>query len=398
MQNVVLPDDTDLIAVAETLRGRILFNREIRKALSERGHHITDALHDILQTLVLKGVIGRVPSVATDRFGIASCKRCGNRDVVYASCSSCSSNECYYCPECASMGQAKACRPLYYAPRDTFSLLNEPANDPTKLSGERVRLPGEPLRFLNDSTQACLGNSVNIGIQVRPEMSENFIVKLNFELTKAQKHASQLIVDFLKSSSHNECIDFAVCGAGKTEVVFQAIAHVLRRGGKVLFAIPRSDVVAEVAPRIAAAIPAARILELRGKTKLRYLDANIVIATTHQTLRFFQAFDLVILDEVDAFPYRGNSYLHYAVRRATAPWGKTVFMTATPDRAMLRKARQNRIATVRISARHHGRPLPEPEIVRVRLPLPDKTGRSVWGSSNSHSRVPQVTTLPAGFR
>jgi competence protein ComFA len=351
-RHVILPGEEELETLAETLRGRILFDREIRDALVERGHYITGNLHDILQTLILKGVIGRVPSVAIDRFGIPSCRRCGNPDVVQASCSSCSRDKCFYCPECASMGQARACRPLYYSPRDTTHLQKQSSNPNATALAFEVNLP--------------------------------------FELTAAQKHASQLVTDFLEDSSHSECLVFAVCGAGKTEVVFQGIAHVLRHGGKVLFAIPRLDVVAEVVPRIASAMPDARILELRGGAKSRYRDSDIVVATTHQTIRFFRAFDLVVLDEVDAFPYRGSAILNYAVKRATAHHGNTVFMTATPNRELLRKTEQNEIALVRLSARHHGRPLPEPEIIRTRLPLPearislpDKTG-----SKNVSVRLP----------
>lgn len=398
-RNVVLPTEEDLNTLAETLRGRILFQHEIRKALLERGHHITGDLHDILQTLILRDVIGRVPSVAVERFGIPSCRRCGNPSVVQASCASCSSQTCFYCPECASMGQARACRPLYYSPGERGRIPDESLTQNAYFSDEFSH-PDKP-GFSNEScNQDAPGSSnvstaytiVSLGTSldetsvdlamarstlpvIQPGGNRNFAVSLPFELTPAQKHASQLVIEFLQDPEHNECLVFAVCGAGKTEVVFEAIAHVLRRGGKVLFAIPRSDVVAELVPRIGAAIPDARILELRSGAKSRYLDADIVVATTHQALRFFRAFDLVILDEVDAFPYRGSAILHYAVRRATARRGNTVFMTATPDRELLRKADMSEITLVRISARHHGRPLPEPEIIQTRLPLPDETSR-----------------------
>ncbi|NLB72501.1 MAG: DEAD/DEAH box helicase family protein [Firmicutes bacterium] len=395
-RNVILPADEDLNTLAETLRGRILFQHEVRKALSERGHHMTGNLQDMLQTLILKGVIGRVPSVAVGRFGIPSCRRCGNPNVVQASCASCSSDKCFYCPECASMGQARACRPLYYSPGERGCIPNEALTQSAAGFSDDFShpdKPGFPNEFHNqgapgssNASDAYTGVSPGTSLDetsgnpamgqntlpgIKPGDRRNFAVSLPFELTPAQKHASQLVTDFLHDPGYNECLVFAVCGAGKTEVVFEAIANVLRSGGKALFAIPRSDVVAEVVPRIGSAIPDAGILELRSSAKSRYRDADIVIATTHQALRFFRAFDLVILDEVDAFPYRGSAILHYAVRRATAQHGKTVFMTATPDRELLRKADQDKIALVRISARHHGRPLPEPEIIHARLPLPE---------------------------
>lgn len=41
-----------------------------------------------------------------------------------------------------------------------------------------------------------------------------------------------------------------------------------------------------------------------------------MIATTHQLLKFYQAFDLLIVDEVDAFPYVDNPVLYHAVEQA----------------------------------------------------------------------------------
>ncbi|NLS45703.1 MAG: DEAD/DEAH box helicase [Firmicutes bacterium] len=328
---VVLPRDEDLSKVTDVIYGRILFDHEIRRALLEHGYNITSDLPDILQTLILTDAIRRIPSVSLNQFKVPSCNRCGNRDIVRVSCKSCSKEDCLYCPECASMGQARACRPLYCSPLYPFQ------------AGDN-RIPA----------------------------SKDFEINLDFLLTEAQKDASRLIVDFLRDTSHDECLVFAVCGAGKTEVIFQGIAYILRHGGKVLFATPRSDIVAEIVPRITSAIPEARVMELHSGVKTRYQNADIIVATTHQTIRFFQAFDLVVLDEVDAFPYRGSKSLHYAVRQATSLSGKTVFMTATPSKDMLRKTQNNKMALVRIPARYHGQPLPEPEIIRVRLPIPRK--------------------------
>ncbi len=47
-----------------------------------------------------------------------------------------------------------------------------------------------------------------------------------------------------------------------------------------------------------------------------YSRSPLVIATTHQLLKFYQAFDLLIVDEVDAFPYVDNPVLYHAVEQA----------------------------------------------------------------------------------
>ncbi len=90
---------------------------------------------------------------------------------------------------------------------------------------------------------------------------------------------------------------------------------------------------------------------------------SVTVATTHQVLRYDRAFDLVILDEADAFPYRGSRVLAQAVVRATAPGGRRIRMTATPDNELLRSADQGQSILVRVPARHHGRPLPVPELM-----------------------------------
>ena len=98
---------------------------------------------------------------------------------------------------------------------------------------------------------------------------------------------------------------WAVCGAGKTEMCFAAVAAELARGGRVLFAVPRRDVVRELGPRLRAAFPHVQLQVLHGGADRAVLPVlppgSVTVATTHQVLRYDRAFDLVILDEVDAF-------------------------------------------------------------------------------------------------
>jgi competence protein ComFA len=71
-------------------------------------------------------------------------------------------------------------------------------------------------------------------------------------------------------------------------------------------------------------------------------------------------------------------------------------MTATPDRELLQKADRGEMALVRISARYHGRPLPEPEIVRVTLPLPEDYTRFQGKAEHSSGRTGK--TIRSRFR
>jgi len=204
---------------------------------------------------------------------------------------------------------------------------------------------------------------------ISPENGEKLEPQLDFELTPPQKKAAGELIKFL-DSGEPQFLVWAVCGGGKTEVSFQAVAKVLTDGGRVLFAIPRKDVVIELLPRFQKAFPGVEIIALYGGSGGRFADATLTIATTHQCLRFYEKFDLVILDEADAFPYQGCEMLHFAVKRSIKPGRHMIIMTATPDRNLIKKAEHGKIPYVSIPARPHRKPLVVPDIVKIALNNP----------------------------
>ena len=92
---------------------------------------------------------------------------------------------------------------------------------------------------------------------------------------------------------------------GKTEICFESICGYLAQGKKVGFAISRRQVVLEIANRLRRAFPELSVCEVaQGYTQVT--DADLIVCTTHQLYRYPYAFDLLILDELDAFPFVGN--------------------------------------------------------------------------------------------
>ncbi|MCW1007072.1 DNA/RNA helicase, partial [Streptococcus anginosus] len=85
-------------------------------------------------------------------------------------------------------------------------------------------------------------------------------------------------------------------------MIFPLVDYALRQGQRIALATPRVDVCNELFPRFQAAFPDIDILLLHGKVDHPYRLSPLTIASTHQLLRFYQAFDLLIVDEVDAFP------------------------------------------------------------------------------------------------
>jgi competence protein ComFA len=160
----------------------------------------------------------------------------------------------------------------------------------------------------------------------------------------------------------NAFLIWAVTGAGKTEMIFPLLAAALAYGGTALVATPRKDVVLELSPRVQLAFPSARVVTLYGGSEQRWDNGDIVIATTHQLMRFRERFDVVVIDELDAFPFHNSPTLAFAARKACKPSGRYVLLSATPPIAMRRAAERGRLPHVKVPARYHRHPLPMPRL------------------------------------
>jgi competence protein ComFA len=188
------------------------------------------------------------------------------------------------------------------------------------------------------------------------------------KLTAVQEEAAKKLRAFTREAKSSEFLVWAVCGAGKTEVTFPAIADAIQRGQRVLYAVPRRDVVKEIGIRMEQAFPGIRLAVLYGgEGRKEEVSPHLTIATTHQVLRFVDHFHLAILDEADAYPYEGSRMLRYGLRRAIRVQGKLIYLTATPTRELRERSYSGALEFVTIPARHHGYPLPEPVLATDRL-------------------------------
>jgi competence protein ComFA len=225
------------------------------------------------------------------------CARCGEKDV--------------YCRRCLMMGRVSGCTPL-------------------------IGWQGEGPEFSVDNNP----------------------LHWDGQLSEGQAGASQRVLEAVNLSS--ELLVWAVCGAGKTEVLFAGIAKAISTGKRVCLATPRTDVVLELTPRLKKVFPRTQIASLYGGSEDRHEFAQLTIATTHQLLRFYQAFDVIIVDEVDAFPYSMDETLQYAVQQSRKPRSSLIYLTATPSQKWQRECRLGKRDFVTIPARFHRYPLPVP--------------------------------------
>ncbi|WP_420543814.1 DEAD/DEAH box helicase [Streptococcus equinus] len=152
----------------------------------------------------------------------------------------------------------------------------------------------------------------------------------------------------------------AVTGAGKTEMIYQSVAKTIDDGGCVCLASPRIDVCLELYKRLSRDF-SCPITLLHGDSE-PYKRAPLIIATTHQLLKFYRAFDLLIIDEVDAFPFVDNKMLYQAVNQSLNPDGVKIFLTATSTDELDKKVRKGELKKLHLARRFHANPLVVPKM------------------------------------
>ena len=213
----------------------------------------------------------------------------------------------FYCRECLIMKRIRSDQNLYYFPQECF-----PKQDVLKWSGQ---------------------------------------------LTPFQERVSQGLLQAVDKKEAT--LVHAVTGAGKTEMIYQVVAKVIDQGGAVCLASPRIDVCLELHKRLQNDF-ACEIALLHGESD-PYFRTPLVVATTHQLLKFYQAFDLLIVDEVDAFPYVDNPVLYHAVNNCVKENGLRIFLTATSTDELDRKVKQGELKRLSLPRRFHGNPLIVPK-------------------------------------
>ena len=215
----------------------------------------------------------------------------------------------YYCRECLLMKRVRSDQALYYFPQEDF-----PKQDVLKWRGQ---------------------------------------------LTPFQEKVSEGLIQAVEKKE--SILVHAVTGAGKTEMIYQVVAKVIDDGGVVCLASPRIDVCLELYKRLQNDF-ACDIALLHGESD-PYFRTPLVVATTHQLLKFHHAFDLLIVDEVDAFPYVDNSVLYYAVNQCVKEEGVKIFLTATSTDELDKMVRTGELKRLSLPRRFHGNPLIIPKPV-----------------------------------
>lgn len=286
----------------QNLQGKRLLQDELPFPMSEIHEHYLNVYIQYHQ------------GITTTSINQFKCERCGNQiQHLFASfqCARCHEPSCTYCRNCIMMGRVNQCTPLF--------------------------------SWTGPSSQTAPSRS---------------ILNWSGQLSPGQQVASDKVVEAIKNNEN--LLVWAVCGSGKTEVLFQGIQVALQQGKQVCITTPRTDVVHELTPRLREAFPNTPLISLYGGSEDRSKSAQLTISTTHQLLRYHKNFDVIIIDEVDAFPFSADSSLQYAVQLAKKEQSAMIYLTATPSMKFKQKSRKGKIQTITIPARYHRQPLPVP--------------------------------------
>ncbi len=188
-------------------------------------------------------------------------------------------------------------------------------------------------------------------------------LSLAYKLSEEQSELSRRIVEnFVKGV---DTLVYAVCGSGKTEISYGVLAYAISHGLRAGFALPRRDVVIELYWRMMKAFPNNKIVAVYGDHHRR-LEGDIVILTTHQLYRYPDYFDLLVMDEIDAFPFKGNDVLIALYKKSLR--GHCVLMSATPSKAILKEFHKKNHEVLELMTRFHKKPIPVPK-VNLSIPL-----------------------------
>lgn len=376
----------------ELLEGRALLWEEIETLLKGRDLPAAE-LEATLHRMVLSGMARWMPGI---RIAVKKswwrhrlemfCERCGSRRqaLELTTCHTCGQG-CAYCTVCLGMGRSKCCTPYLLVPAKQGRTAFAAAEDRTGIA--RLHWQGQ---YSPEQASAAEQARRFVATQ-RPDLSEFLI--------------------------------WAVCGAGKTELLFPSVAEALAAGGRVLIATPRKDVVLELAPRLQRVFPQARVIAVHGSSREKWEEGDIAIATTHQVMRYYRRFLLVVLDEADAFPYHNNPVLYRAVSRAVQEGGKRLYLSATPPRYLQKRLMTKRRPLrgdaalalsspthVLLPGRYHGFALPVPEVRTVQglhkhlaagrpiAPLLDMIRRALEAERQVFLFVPRITDVERVLR
>ncbi|MFV0394698.1 MAG: DEAD/DEAH box helicase family protein, partial [Coprobacillaceae bacterium] len=94
----------------------------------------------------------------------------------------------------------------------------------------------------------CISYGRKVNMIIERKYSNQVYYQLDYSLTKEQKETAILLLQRYQQNLNTKLK--AVCGAGKTEILYDLIMYALNKGQRVCLTIPRRELVKELSERI----------------------------------------------------------------------------------------------------------------------------------------------------
>ncbi len=283
--------------------------------------------------------------------------------------------------------------------------LYEPVNNEAKLEGLRLTparrrvleglADGPALPLADLAREAGVSSSVIKGLEaagvlrrVEVEQRRRFAEpdwQWNCpELSCEQADAAKALCGELHQSRSSVTLLDGITGSGKTEVYFEAIADVLRKGGQALVLLPEIALSSQWLDRFArrfGALPAVWHSDLGQKERRetwRAISENrvkIVVGARSALFLPFQDLSLIVVDEEHDTSFKQEEGVHYHARDMAVVLGRlgnfpVVLASATPSLETLVNVERKGYQQLKLTQRHGVAELPEIEVVDLRRDQP----------------------------
>jgi primosomal protein N' (replication factor Y) len=204
---------------------------------------------------------------------------------------------------------------------------------------------------------------------------------LEFELSGAQTEALKNIQSSVEAQKFSGILLHGVTGSGKTAVYLSAMRSVIDGGGSAILLVPEIGLTPAVAADLhhafgsdIAILHSALSDKERAEQwhRIRRKEARVVVGTRSAVFAPLSDLRLIIVDEEQDSSYKQEETPRYhardvAVMRAKMENAVVVLGSATPSLESYFNAKKHRYALLELPDRVEQRPLPEVEIVDMRL-------------------------------
>lgn len=201
-------------------------------------------------------------------------------------------------------------------------------------------------------------------------------------LNEAQTAALDEIQTCIAARRFSPCLLHGVTGSGKTEVYLRAVADVLRGEGGALYLVPEIALTTQLLSRIGSRFPEREIAVLHSGIsqsarydqwkRIRRGEVRVVVGARSALFAPVRNLRLLIVDEEHDASYKQDDRLRYNARDLALVRGRlseaTVILgSATPAIQSYYHATEGRYRCLTLPARIDDRPLPEVEVVDLRV-------------------------------